>query len=141
MQANCLQFRLPCGCGGTPHRLRHSSATLSCRMCSRPPTLQQSACPTIIGAPQPSQSCSMLSGRRLFLSRRLSQNSSAENELPLRHSGITKSQSPDCSSGQDVPTFDGRFVNAPCINELMLVPQAFYTAVQALVNHTFTVVF
>ena len=103
-------------------------------MCTRPPTLQQSACSTVMGAPQPLQSCGMASRRRLYLSRRLSRNSSAESELlPL---------SPEpCSSGQDVPTFDGRFVDTPCIDKLLLAPQACRTAILAPADHTFTVVF
>jgi hypothetical protein len=46
-----------------------------------------------------------------------------------------------CSSGQDVPTFDGRFVDTLCINKLLLAPQACRTAILALADHTFTMVF
>jgi hypothetical protein len=37
--------------------------------------------------------------------------------------------------------FDGRFVDAPCINKLPLALQALLTAILSPADHTFTVVF
>ena len=46
-----------------------------------------------------------------------------------------------CGTDQDIPTFDGRFVDAPCIVKLLLLFQTFCAAVKTPADHTFMVVF
>ena len=78
----------------TPHRYRHSSATSSCRIWTRPPTLHESACSTVILTPQPSQAAGISSGEWLYLRRTLSLHSSADRPVPFNRFGNTDSHAP-----------------------------------------------
>ncbi len=77
-----------------PHRCCHSSATSSCRIWTRPPTLHESACSTVILAPQPSQVVGISSGEWLYLRRTLSLHSSADRPVPFNRFGNMDSHAP-----------------------------------------------
>ena len=77
-----------------PPRFLNSLPTSSCRACVRPPYLHNTACSTVIFAPQPSQFLGMSSGAKLYWRRRLLQNSSAKSELPLHLSGMIDNHIP-----------------------------------------------
>ena len=74
-----------------PHRCHHSSATSSCRIWTRPPTLHESACSTVILAPQPLQAAGISSGEWLYLRRMLSLHLSANRPVPFNRFGNTDS--------------------------------------------------
>ncbi len=77
-----------------PHRCRHSSATLSCRIWTRPLTLQDNACLTDIFAPQPSQVAGISNGEWLYRRRTLSLHSSTNRPVPFNRFGKMDSQAP-----------------------------------------------
>ena len=58
-----------------------TSATSSCRICTRPPVLLDRACSTDILAPQPSQVAGISNRDWLYLRRRLSLHSSANRPV------------------------------------------------------------
>jgi len=82
------------GESAVPHKCLHSSATSSCRICTRPPVLHDRACSTVILAPQPSQAVGISSGEWLYRSRTLSRHSSADRPVPFNRLGKTKSHAP-----------------------------------------------
>ena len=82
------------GESAAPHRCHHSSATSSCRIWTRPPTLHESACSTVILAPQPLQAAGISSGEWLYLRRMLSLHLSANRPVPFNRFGNTDSQAP-----------------------------------------------
>ncbi len=82
------------GESAVPHRCRHSSATSSCRIWTRPPTLHDSACLTDIFAPQPSQAAGISSGEWLYRRWTLSLHSSANRPVPFNRFGKTESHAP-----------------------------------------------
>ena len=53
------------GESAVPHKCLHLSATSSCRMCTSPPVLHDSACSTVILALQPSRAAGIFNGEWL----------------------------------------------------------------------------
>ncbi len=82
------------GESAVPHKCLHTSATLSCRICTSPPVLHDRACSTVILAPQPSQAAGISSGEWLYCRRTLSLHSSADRPVPFNRFGKTKSHAP-----------------------------------------------
>ncbi len=77
-----------------PHKCRHSSATSSCRICTRPPVLHDRACLMVILVPQPLQAVGISSGEWLYCRRTLSIHSSANRPVPFNRLGSTESHAP-----------------------------------------------
>jgi hypothetical protein len=82
------------GESAVPHKCRHSSATSSCRICTRPPVLHDRACSTVILVPQPLQAVSISSGEWLYRRQTLSLHSSADRPVPFNRLVSTKSHAP-----------------------------------------------
>ena len=90
-----------------PHRCRHSSATSSCRICTRPLTLQDNACSTDIFTPQPSQVVGISNGEWLYRRRTLSLHSSADRPVPFNRLGNTDSHAPAAQFRLSLLTTEG----------------------------------
>ena len=82
------------GESAVPHKCHHSSATSSCRICTKPPVLHDRACSTVILAPQPSQTAGISSGEWLYRRRMLSLHSSTDSPVPFNRFGNTESHAP-----------------------------------------------
>ncbi len=82
------------GESAVPHKCRYSSATSSCRICTRPPVLHDRACSMVILVPQPSQAVGISSGEWLYRRRTLSLHSSADRPVPFNRLGSTESHAP-----------------------------------------------
>jgi hypothetical protein len=82
------------GESAVPHKCLHLSATSSCRMCTSPPVLHDSACSTVILALQPSRAAGIFNGEWLHRRRTLSLQSIAGRPLPFNQFWNTKSHVP-----------------------------------------------
>jgi hypothetical protein len=77
-----------------PHKCLHSSATSSCWIWTRLPTLHDSACLTNILAPQPLQAAGKSNGVWLYLRQTSSLYLSANRPVPFNQFGKTVSHAP-----------------------------------------------